>query len=162
MRTHHDAQDVVSETVYQALMGFSKLRDEQAFVSYIFTIARRIVKRRNWRNRFFGEYDEASALAIPHSDMSPEVQMDVVLLRAALLKLSEKTREAIVMFELNGFSLEEIRQLQGGSLSGVKTRLLRGRKQLARILETDSTSERDESISEPIHHESLLHQHTIL
>jgi DNA-directed RNA polymerase specialized sigma24 family protein len=35
-----------------------------------------------------------------------------------------------VLFEISGFPLEEIRQLQGGTLSGVKSRLKRGREQL--------------------------------
>jgi DNA-directed RNA polymerase specialized sigma24 family protein len=39
-----------------------------------------------------------------------------------------------VLFELSGFSIEEIREIQGGSISGVKTRLVRGREALRSML----------------------------
>jgi len=53
-------------------------------------------------------------------------------------KLPDKQREAIVLFELSGFSIEEIRELQGGTISGVKMRLKRGRNQLRLWLEDPS------------------------
>jgi RNA polymerase sigma-70 factor (ECF subfamily) len=52
-----------------------------------------------------------------------------------LAKLPSRQREALVLFELSGFSLDEIRQLQGGTLSGVKSRMKRGREQLRRWLD---------------------------
>ncbi len=155
VRSHHEAEDVVQETIVQALEGFHRLRDEQAFVSFLFTIASRIVKRQRWRRRLFGEYDEVAAEQHHHSDPLPDVQADLVLLRAALQKLPVKTREAIVMFEINGFSLEEIREVQGGSLSGVKSRLVRGRQQLARLLDVEP--EREASPVIPlVHHQTVL------
>lgn len=48
MRTKHDAENVVPECVLVAFERFEKLRDHQAFASYLFTIASRIVKRRRW------------------------------------------------------------------------------------------------------------------
>ncbi|RPI68754.1 MAG: RNA polymerase sigma factor [Ignavibacteriae bacterium] len=163
VRTHHEAEDVVSETILQALEGFHRLRDEQAFVSFLFTIASRIVKRQRWRRRLFGEYDEPSIEQRHHADPLPDVQADIDLLRTALQKLPVKTREAIVMFELTGFSLEEIRTVQGGSLSGVKSRLVRGRQQLARLLDADPrreelpTTDATERQSLPlVHHQTVL------
>lgn len=162
VRTHHDAQDVVSETILQALEGFPKLRDEKAFLSFIFTIASRIVKRRNWRSRLFGDYDEEVVAAMPDRSASPEVQADIELLRTALQRLPTKTREAIVMFEINGLSIEEIRVVQGGTASGVKTRLLRGRRQLARILDTRTEESSEVQADDRLQQHSLVHQHTVL
>lgn len=163
VRTHHEAEDVVSETVLQALEGFHRLRDEQAFVSFLFTIASRIVKRQRWRKRLFGEYDETSVEQRHHADPLPDVQADIDLLRTALQKLPVKTREAIVMFELTGFSLEEIRTVQGGSLSGVKSRLVRGRQQLARLLDADPRRE-ELPITDAAERQSLplVHHQTVL
>ena len=141
VRTSHEAEDVVSETVLQALEGLHRLRDDQAFVSYLFTISSRIVKRTRWRRRLFGEYDDAAVAERQHSDPLPDLQADVEILRQALQELPAKTREALIMFEINGFSLEEIREVQGGSLSGVKSRLARGRKSLARLLDAEPLDE---------------------
>ena len=41
-------------------------------------------------------------------------------------------REAIVLFELDGFSIEEIAAMQQVSLSAIKSRLVRGRERLRR------------------------------
>ena len=50
--------------------------------------------------------------------------------QSALATLSAPQREAIVMFELQGYSLEEIAEIQHASLSSVKSRLMRGRDRL--------------------------------
>jgi RNA polymerase sigma factor (sigma-70 family) len=50
--------------------------------------------------------------------------------QAALATLAPPQREAIVLFELHGYSLEEIAEIQHASLSSVKSRLMRGRERL--------------------------------
>jgi len=163
VRTHHEAEDVVSETVLQTLEGLHRLRDDQAFVSFTFTIASRIVKRSRWRRRLFGEYDDAAIAERASNVPLPDTGADVEILRQALQRLPAKTREALVMFEINGFSLEEIREVQGGTLSGVKSRLVRGRATLARLLdveplETGLASRTPESRRTA----PLVQQHTVL
>jgi len=59
---------------------------------------------------------------------------DNVIIRTALAKLPPKYREALVLFELNGLSVDEIRRIQGGTASAVKLRLMRGRTMLAKAL----------------------------
>jgi RNA polymerase sigma-70 factor (ECF subfamily) len=140
-RNDDDARDLMSETILLAYENFEKLRDHQAFASYLFSIASRLHKRRRWRARIFGEYDEDAAANTPAQTQSPEARVDIAALYEALSRLPQKQHEAIVLFEISGFSLEEIREIQGGSVSGVKSRLRRGRERLARILgavDTDS------------------------
>lgn len=129
-----DARDLVCETILRAYESFDNLKSKGAFTSFLFTIASRIHKRRNWRMRFFGEYDEQEAMHIAAAEPAPDSGLDVEVLYSAMNKLPKKVREAIALFEISGFSLEEIRQLQGGSLSGVKSRLKRGREKLAKLL----------------------------
>ncbi len=138
VRSSHEAEDIMRETVLQAYQSFQKLRDEQAFVSFLFTIASRLNKRQRWRRSFFGEFDEDAAMAQPHSDPLPDVQLDVLFLRKALQSLPIKQRESVVLFDVLGLSLEEVREVQGGTLSGVKSRLLRGRQTLAIKLGADA------------------------
>lgn len=164
VRTPHEAEDVVSETVLQALEGLHRLRDDQAFVSYLFTISSRIVKRTRWRRRLFGDYDDEAIAERHHSDPLPDTQADVEILRQALQQLPAKTREALIMFEINGFSLEEIREVQGGSLSGVKSRLARGRKTLARLLDAEPLEEEaaQRTTAERRNATPLVQQQTVL
>jgi DNA-directed RNA polymerase specialized sigma24 family protein len=46
-------------------------------------------------------------------------QMEVEALYRAMKRLPEKQREAVSLYEISGFSLAEVQQIQGGSLSGV-------------------------------------------
>lgn len=137
----HDAEaarELVAETVLAALEGFERLRDDKAFLSYLFTIATRIYQRRRRHRKWFGEYDQERAENIRDTADSPDRAADIEALYHALARLPEKQREAVVLFEISGFSLEEIRELQGGTLSGVKARLRRGRMMLAEILGGDA------------------------
>ena len=60
--------------------------------------------------------------------------MEIEGLYKAMNRLPEKQREAVSLYEISGFSLAEVQQIQGGSLSGVKSRITRGREALAEIL----------------------------
>ena len=133
-RTREEADDLTSDTILAALERFDHIRGPEAFLSYLFTIAVRIHRRREWRRRLFGKYDEERAAAIPASGSAPDASADVEMLHRALARLPERQREAVVLFEISGLSLEEIREIQGGSLSGVKSRVSRGRMELARLL----------------------------
>jgi RNA polymerase sigma-70 factor (ECF subfamily) len=60
--------------------------------------------------------------------------VDLLVLHRPLDSLEERQRETVILFEISGLSLEEIRAIQGGSLSGVKSRLVRGRQRLAEVM----------------------------
>jgi len=128
-RDRDEASDLVSDVVLAAHSNFSQLRDREAFRKSIFTIAIRIHKRKKWRRRIFGPVNEDIAIEDTH-----ESEHDLQLLIDALAKLPVRQREALLLFEISGFSIEEIRDVQGGSSSGVKSRLARGRAQLTLLL----------------------------
>ena len=127
-------RDLVGETVLQALEKFEDLQDENAFLSWLFTIAVRLNRRRKKRSELFGHYDEHAIAHRSSGEVSPETGYDVDALYRAIGRLRAKEQEAILLFEIAGLSLQEIREVQGGSLSGVKSRLARGRRKLARLL----------------------------
>jgi RNA polymerase sigma-70 factor, ECF subfamily len=128
------ARDLASETILVAYEHFDRLRDPSRFRSYCFQIASRRAKRSRWRERNRVAYDATFAEALADNGLSPETSAEIRLLYEALDALPTKVRDAVVLFEISGLSLEEIRHIQGGSLSGVKSRIARGRKQLARLL----------------------------
>jgi RNA polymerase sigma-70 factor (ECF subfamily) len=128
------ANDIMSETVLQVLERFDTLRDEKAFLSFCFTIANRIHKAHLVRRKYWKDSDAHEQENLLSDSVAPDVQTDIHLLYNALDALPDKTKEAVVLFELSDLSLEEIRQIQGGTLSGVKSRVTRGREQLAELL----------------------------
>jgi RNA polymerase sigma-70 factor, ECF subfamily len=125
-----DALDLAGEAVLVVFENLDRLRKKDSFKAYLFGVARRLWLHHYRRIRFRGVYDEKVAEMLPDQGPPPDTAHDVKLLYELIGKLPARQGEAIILFELSGFSLEEIRQLQGGTLSGVKMRLMRGREQL--------------------------------
>jgi RNA polymerase sigma-70 factor (ECF subfamily) len=153
-RDREEARDLVAETVLVAFEGFDRINDHRAFLGYLFTIAHRLAMRGVRRRKLFGAYDEEKAAALRSTSPPPDASADIEALYAALAKLPAEQREAVVMFEIAGLSLEEIRTIQGGTLSGVKARVARGRKKLARLLGVDDAAK------EPIARQTPNDTHT--
>ncbi|TAL69492.1 MAG: RNA polymerase sigma factor [Bacteroidetes bacterium] len=136
-RNREDSRDLVSDTILAAFENFSRVKKKESFKSFVFTIASRHFKRGKWRRKLFKEFDNEKAEKLPFSSDYVENNVDVKVLYNALNKLKEKYREAIILFEISGFTLDEIREVQGGTLSGVKSRLKRGRDMLEKIMKDD-------------------------
>lgn len=129
-----EARDLVAETTLVAYERFQELRNPQAFLSWLFTIASRLYRKRRVRGGRFGHYDEEQARRIPDSGTSPDVSADVALLYTVLAQLPQEQREAVILFEIADLPLKEISAIQETTLSGVKSRVTRGRKRLAELL----------------------------
>ena len=126
--------DLVNETVLRAWEHIHKLRDEKAFLHFLFGIARNIMRNHARRRKFRGNYDEESLKNVLSSEAEGETNVDVNLLYEAMEALPEAQKEAIVLFEISGFSIKEITEIQDAGLSAVKARLIRARKALAEML----------------------------
>ncbi len=138
-RNTEEAKDLVQETTLAAYERFETLKNHKAFLSFLFTIASRIYKRQLWRRRLFFNYssdkDEEDILGnLVAPCENPEDRYDIEMLNNALKCLPDKQREAVILFEIIGLKMEEIAEIQGGSISGVKSRVQRGRKELEDIL----------------------------
>lgn len=131
------AKDLASEAILITYERFETLQNKAVIKSYLYTIASRIARNERKIAKRNATYDEASS--IEYHGTSSDVLTDIHLLQEALEKLPEKQREAVIMFEISGLSLIEIKEIQGGSLSGVKMRITRGREQLALSLGVEDT-----------------------
>jgi RNA polymerase sigma-70 factor, ECF subfamily len=141
-----DGEDLVSATVLAAYEKFGSITEEAPFLHYLIKIASRLNKRQRYRERNRVAYDETLAMQRQGSEPSPETAAEIRLAMDALQTLPEKMRETVVLFYVSDFSLEEIRRVQSGTLSGVKSRLKRGREQLSKTLGVKWTEVKSESI----------------
>lgn len=141
-RDPEEGKDLMGDVILAAFEGFDSLREDQAFLSFLFTIARRTYYRRRKREKIFGEYNEELAGRIRAGGTPVWIGADVRALHEALCHLPEVQREAIVLFELTGLTLKEVAEVQDASLSAVKSRLARGRERLARLLGVEEPEER--------------------
>jgi RNA polymerase sigma-70 factor (ECF subfamily) len=135
-KNNEDAKDVIAETILSVFENWEKINEKKAFLSYMFTTATRIYRKMYKRNRFFTLFESEQEENIP-SNFATSSKYDADVLYKLLNKLPDKQKEAIVLFEISGLSLEEIQIIQGGTLSGVKTRLKRAREKLKNMLSAD-------------------------
>lgn len=130
------AKDLLGDTVLKVLEQFESINDKDHFKSYLFSVANKTFLQGLRREKFKGKYDEKIIELKTSSLSSPEHHTELSLLYDALQRLPIEQREALVLFEINGFSLKEIATIQGCGLSGVKSRLKRGRSKLEVLLKT--------------------------
>jgi RNA polymerase sigma-70 factor (ECF subfamily) len=100
---------------------------ERAFVYGVALHHARTILRRSWREVLGDETD-----ARPGGAPSPEVQLDqkrcIQLCHEALDSMSDDLRETFVLYELEGFTMEEIAALGGIPRGTVASRLRRARQ----------------------------------
>jgi RNA polymerase sigma factor (sigma-70 family) len=127
-----DFRDLMQESISVAFEKFDTLRDKQAFLHFLFGISIRILAN---SNRRISEERWSAAHADRQQDENrAEKQLEIEDLYKALGQLPEKHREALILFEISGFSIKEIADLQESGESAVKQRLARGRQQLTELL----------------------------
>ena len=103
-------------------------------------VVNNIVRNKRRRQKFQGQWDEQAFAKLESRASSPEVALDIHYLHKAIEQLPDKQREALVLFEISGFSMKEISEIQNASLSATKTRVSRARKQLKTLLSENETA----------------------
>jgi len=134
-----DAEDVLQQSFLKALENFESLNDVSKFKSWFFKIITRVfytsIRKHFWK-KFLPIENESGIIDMPSVFGNPDNNEDRQVLYNALSRLSAKERAAILLFEVAGFSIEEITAIQGErSISAVKSRLSRTRQKLRKYIE---------------------------
>ncbi|MBL4592891.1 MAG: RNA polymerase sigma factor [Flavobacteriales bacterium] len=130
-------QDLMNDTLLVAFEKLDTLKSEKAFLSFLIGISVRILANHHKKNK---EDSIADPIKFDLQDVNANTERDaeVYLLHKALAILPEEQRECIILFEISGFSIKEIMEIQSVSESAVKQRLKRGRAKLIEILTFES------------------------
>ena len=134
-----DYRDLMNETLLVAYEKFETLRSQEAFLSFLFGISVRILGNHHQKKRETRFQKEDRILEVCDKNANTQLDADVHYLHVALSKLNDEQRECVILFEISGFSIKEIMEIQQSSESAVKQRLKRGREKLLDILSFDST-----------------------
>jgi RNA polymerase sigma-70 factor (ECF subfamily) len=147
-RNHHDAEDLVQETVANAFRGYRMFKEGTNFRAWVYRIELntfineyRKIKRRP-QHQLTAEFTDAELAADARGDdrdvRSAEDRALEALpnaeLRAAFQSLPEQFRTAVYYADVAGYSFREIAELTGAPVGTVMSRLHRGRTQLRRLL----------------------------
>lgn len=138
-----DYKDLMHDTIVIAYEKFHKLESPKAFLHFLFGICIRVLANTNKKQRLLHIKDDAVSLNVEDRSTRADRNDDTQTLYQALSKLPEQQREALVLFEISGFSIVEIAGLQNAGVSAVKQRLARGRQALLEILSVDVQKEKE-------------------
>ena len=141
-------RDLMNETLLVAFKRFETLQSKDAFLSFLFGISVRILSNQAKKAKVeaISQVVGGEFIQIPDTNADTEKSASVYLLYEALALLPEAQRECLILFEIVGFSIKEIMNIQEVSESSVKQRLRRGRIRLSEILSFESAHQRGEVV----------------
>ena len=139
-----DALDATQEAFITAFRRAESFRGESAFGTWLFRIAINAAKDVVRRRKPTEELTEESA-GVTRQRVDEAVALRLDLSRA-LQGLPEEYRDAVVMHDLGGIPYEEIATATGVRIGTVKSRISRGRRRLAEMMEprTERTSSKEQ------------------
>lgn len=132
-RSRADGDDLFQEALVRALAKLDGLREDAAFRPWFYRVVVSVHRnrcRRPWWRRLvpLGDHDRATPAPRTDDELGAAERA-----RIALAELPAEQREAIVLFELEGWTVDEIAELHAVSASAIKSRLARGRDRLRAI-----------------------------
>ena len=131
-----DYEDLMNDTLLIAYQKINTLKSEKAFFSFLVGISIRVLANHNKKKKE-DTLGELSQLTVSDINANTSRDAEISMLYKALSLLPDIQRECIVLFEISGFSIKEIMEIQQASESAIKQRLKRARGKLKEILSTN-------------------------
>jgi RNA polymerase sigma-70 factor, ECF subfamily len=132
-----EVDDVLQDVFVRVQRGLANLRDDERFTSWLFQIARNsVAEHQRTRAR------HPIATTPPDDQPAPEAEDDREAARSLsacvslfVAQLRSPYREAVTLVELEGLTAREAAEMVGISVSGMKSRVQRGREQLRALFD---------------------------
>ena len=136
-------KDLMHDTIVVAYEKLDTLKSQSAFFHFLCGIAIRILSNSNRKKKPERWSSEKDFFHVEDESVRADKKDSVDFLYLGLSQLSDDTREALILFEISGFSIVEIADLQSASISAIKQRLFRGRKELLAVLNDLSVEQKN-------------------
>jgi RNA polymerase sigma-70 factor, ECF subfamily len=137
--TPGDVDDVLQDVFVRVQRGLGGLRDEERFGPWMYRVARSaIAEHRRVRRRHPLADGEAADLPDEPLEHDEETEGERALALAVvpfIAMLPSPYREALTLTELEGVSQKDAAEMVGISVSGMKSRVQRGRSKLREMFE---------------------------
>lgn len=137
----HTANDLVQETLLKAWMHRDRFEPGTNLKAWLFTILRNTYFSNFRKSRREVQDVDGAAAARLATPPAQAAHLDFADFRAALAKLSEDQREALLLIGAEGFSYEEAAQIAGCAVGTVKSRVNRARARLAELMSITSVDD---------------------
>lgn len=129
-----ETEDLVQDTILATMQGFHTIRDKRKLLSFMITVANNIIKNKLRRNKFSGKISEMQLKKLEGRTVDPNLALDIHYLYKALNQLPVIDKEAVILFEISGFSMNEIAEIQKSTEGATRTRISRARQKLKELL----------------------------
>jgi len=137
----HDADDLAQEALVRVYRSLRSFRWQSAFSTWLFAVVRsafldaskgRAATRRALEEPLRDHHGEHSGGQRPDEALDAEEERRRVW--AALREVPPEFRSAVVLFDIEGLSYDEVAAIEAVAVGTVKSRLHRGRAHLRRLL----------------------------
>ena len=133
-----DVEDLVQDILLSAYHHFHTIQDKEKLLHYLIRAARNrsisILRKRKQKT----EWVEKHQQHLLAKGVSADMLLDIQLLYRTIAQLPKEQANALILFEINGFSMREIAEIQNTTEAAVKMKVSRGRKRLKVLLSDDT------------------------
>lgn len=132
-----DTDDVMQEVLLRMHRGLDKLEDEQRLTGWMYRIASNAIADhgRVKQRHPVSNAEPAPEVTEPEDESEAAQLMLTRSIANFVAALPSPYREAVTLVELDGLTHREAAEMVGISVSGMKSRVQRGRKQVREMLE---------------------------
>ena len=140
-RNWSDADDLAQEALIKAYRALGSFRGDSAFSTWLFRITRNVCvdagRSRAGRQRASEDLLEDGTAESPSEERPDEVALRrerEARLWAAVRELPAEFRAAIILFDIEGMTYEEVAAIEKVPIGTVRSRLSRGRERLRALV----------------------------
>ena len=151
VRDPSEAEDVTQETFVHAWRRVGSLRDPDAALAWLYSIATHVsIDRLRQRTHRCSHEADLDPAAVAPADASPPVSLRVErsemseCVSGYVGQLSDSYRAVLLLHDVHGFTCREIAELLGDSVGSVKVRLHRARGRLREAIASGCSFSYDE------------------
>jgi len=135
-------EDLINEALLIAYQKFDTRKSEKELLSFLIGTSVKLLSNSARKNKAeTGVIDLHENRVYAHE--KTETQLEVRMLYEAISKLPEDQKNAIIMFEITGYSIRDIATLEKIGESAIKQRLRRGRIHLKELLTETNLKEQN-------------------
>jgi RNA polymerase sigma-70 factor (ECF subfamily) len=135
------ADDLVQETLLRALANIESFQPGTNMSAWLFTILRNLFRSEYRKRRREVEDADGSYAETLKSQPEQTSKVEFNEFRAALSKLPDDQREALILVGASGFSYEEAAEICGCAVGTIKSRVNRARTRLSQLLSIDNVED---------------------
>ena len=130
-----ELEDVVQEVFLELHDSLDNVSDHDGFEGWVYRVARNVAISHGRKRRHSVDFVQLQTLRAPINQWTKLTAREKIrALYAAMDCLSDKKREAVIMYEIEGNTLQEIADETDTSINTIASRVRRGRQKLMKLI----------------------------